>query len=75
MKREKKLKYIFKVCGFVIGGILGSFLGYQMAQFSKAGAYEDVSTLSFFLSLLLGSLGCVFGFALTSSLAKDSLHC
>jgi hypothetical protein len=37
MKREKKLKYLFKASGFVIGEIIGSFLGYQMAQFSKAG--------------------------------------
>jgi hypothetical protein len=49
MKREKKIKYLFKASGFVIGGIIGSFLGYHMAQFSKAGAYDDVVSLSFWV--------------------------
>lgn len=74
MKKEKKLNKLFKVFGFIIGGIIGTFLGYQLAQFSRSSSYDDVSTLSFFLTVVLGSIGCISGFAMTTMTSKNQSH-
>jgi len=59
MKLAKKLNLFSKIVGFTIGATVGCFIGYQLAQLSSTGTYDDVSTLSFFLSLLGGSIGSV----------------
>jgi len=75
MKREKKIIYLTKILGCTIGGIIGCFIGYQLAQLSKTGAsYGTISTLSFFLSLVGTSIGCVVGFAIATSISQKNIH-
>jgi uncharacterized membrane protein YeaQ/YmgE (transglycosylase-associated protein family) len=75
MKREKKFKYLSKISGCIIGGIVGCFVGYQLVQLSNTGAsYNTVSTLSFFLSLLGTSIGCVVGLAIAISIGQNNMH-
>ncbi|MFT6689343.1 MAG: hypothetical protein ACJAX7_002376 [Saprospiraceae bacterium] len=75
MKLAKKLNYLSKILGFTIGGVLGCFIGYQLAQLSSTGTYDNnVSTLSFFLSLFGGSIGGISGFALTTSIGKNNFR-
>jgi uncharacterized protein YacL len=75
MKREKKIKYLSKILGCIIGGIVACFIGYQLAQLSNTGAsYNTISTLSFFLSLLGTSIGCVVGLAVATSIGQNNIH-
>jgi acetyl-CoA carboxylase beta subunit len=75
MRQAKKLIYIFKISGFIIGGVTGCFIGYQFGELSDtAASYGRVSTLSFFLSLLGGSIGCVVGFAIATSIGQKNIH-
>jgi hypothetical protein len=74
MKLAKKLKILSKIVGFIIGGTVGCFIGYQLAQLSSSGAYDNVSTLSFFLSLFGGSIGAVSGFALATSTQQKNIR-
>lgn len=67
MKKEKKLNKLFNAFGFIAGGMVGIFIGYQLGQLFKSEAYDDFSTLSFFMSLFVGCLGCIIGFVLTAS--------
>lgn len=74
MKLAKKLNLFSKIVGFTIGATVGCFIGYQLAQLSSTGTYDDVSTLSFFLSLLGGSIGSVSGFAITTAIGKNNIQ-
>jgi hypothetical protein len=74
MEIAKRLKVLSKIVGFIIGGTVGCFIGYQLAQLSSSGPYDDVSTLSFFLSLFGGSIGAVSGFTLATSTQQTSIH-
>ncbi|PKH66272.1 hypothetical protein CXF59_09870 [Flavobacterium sp. ALD4] len=74
MKLEKKLKYLYKVIGTSIGGTVGCFIGYHLAQLSSTGAHDNVSTLSFFLSLFGISIGCISGLAVTTSIGNENIR-
>jgi uncharacterized membrane protein YeaQ/YmgE (transglycosylase-associated protein family) len=74
MKREKKIIYLTKILGCTIGGIIGCFIGYQLAQLSNTGAsYNNISTLAFFLSLFGAAIGCVSGFAIATSIGQNNI--
>jgi hypothetical protein len=74
MKLEKKLKIRFKILGLITGGTVGCFISYQLAQLSSNGPYDDVSTLSFFLSLFGGSIGSLFGFAMATFTRQNNIR-
>ena len=71
MKREKKLNNPYRAFGLTIGGVTGGFIGYQLGEFFGSGEYEGDSTLSFFLSLIVGSIGCIGGFFLIGAINNN----
>jgi hypothetical protein len=74
MKLAKKLKILSKIVAFTIGGTAGCFIGYHLAHLSSTGPHDNVSTLSFFLSLVGGSIGSVAGFALATSTCQNNIR-
>jgi hypothetical protein len=68
MKKEKILNNLLKSFGFIVGGMAGVFIGYQLGQLFEGEVYDYFSELSFFLSLFVGSLGCISGFVITTFL-------
>jgi hypothetical protein len=74
MKKEKILIYLSKILGFIIGGIAGCFIGYQLAQlFYTEPSYGNISTVPFFLSLFGAAIGCVSGFAVATTIGQNNI--
>ena len=71
MKREKKLNNLYRAFGLTMGGVIGGFIGYQLGELFGNGEYEGDSTLSFLLSLTVGSIGCIVGFFLIAAINNN----
>ena len=71
MKREKKLNNLYRAFGLTMGGVTGGFIGYQLGELFGNGEYEGDSTLSFLLSLTVGSIGCIVGFFLIGAINNN----
>ena len=71
MKREKKLNNLYRAFGLTMGGVIGGFIGYQVGELFGNGEYEVDSTLSFLLSLTVGSIGCLVGFFLIGAINNN----
>ena len=71
MKREKKLNNPYRAFGLTVGGVTGGFIGYQLGELFGSREYEGDPTLSFLLSLTVGSMGCVVCFFLIGAINNN----